>query len=94
MELTKYEINERNFYQKYYSQLEGGKIVVSGVVAEEDPFSGVQFWPTFHVLMPDGTRYVLEVSQDPEGNGPGFLFGLPTGIREQMEVLNSEKAGD
>lgn len=23
-------------------------------------------------------RFELELSQDPEGNGPGFLFGLPT----------------
>lgn len=22
--------------------------------------------------------FVVEISQDPEGNGPGFLFGLPS----------------
>lgn len=59
----------------YYSQLNGAKIVrFMGTLKDE--FGGEGF-PQFEVLMPDGTRTTLEVSQDSEGNGGGFLFGLP-----------------
>jgi hypothetical protein len=36
-------------------------------------------FPAFELLMDDGAHgYIatIEVSQDPEGNGGGFLFGL------------------
>jgi hypothetical protein len=38
---------------------------------------GAEF-PAFTVKTPSGETFVVEVSRDPEGNGPGFLFGLPT----------------
>jgi hypothetical protein len=91
MALSKRDQDTKDFYNKYYSQLAGAVITSAGVVAEDN--YGVEFWPTIHVVMKNGQKLVLEVSQDPEGNGPGFLFGLPTGVREQMEVLNSEKDG-
>lgn len=77
MELNKFEKQEREYYNKYYGQLVGATIESAGVVAE-DEFGSVNFWPTIHIVTPDGQKLVLEVSQDPEGNGPGFLFGLPT----------------
>lgn len=76
MELNKYEQQEREHYNKYYGQLVGATIVSAGVVAEDD-FGSVNFWPTIAVKLANGMDIVLEVSQDPEGNGPGFLFGLP-----------------
>lgn len=50
---------------KYLSHLEGKKIVKVGVTKEDYPF----------FTLDDGSK--IEVSRDEEGNGPGFLFGLP-----------------
>lgn len=38
---------------------------------------GAEF-PAFTVRTPAGDVFTVEVSRDEEGNGPGFLFGLPT----------------
>ena len=54
------------YYAKYYKALEGKKIVKTGITKDGFPFFSLD----------DGTT--IEVSQDEEGNGPGFLFGLPT----------------
>jgi hypothetical protein len=60
--------DERKFYSRYYAALKGGTIVsVDG---------GAEF-PKFTVKTPSGELFEVEVSRDPEGNGPGFLFGLP-----------------
>ena len=59
---------QHTFYQRYYTQLRGHTIVTAGVRDE-----GGQLWPYFE--LDNGTT--IEVSCDPEGNGPGFLFGLP-----------------
>ena len=77
MELNKFEKQEKEYYNKYYGQLVGSTITAANVTAEDD-FGRVIFWPTIHIVTPDGQKLVIEVSQDPEGNGPGFLFGLPT----------------
>lgn len=60
---------QQAFYRKYYATLIGGTIVQTGVTDDG--------WPQLVVKMPTGETYTCEVSQDPEGNGPGFLFGLP-----------------
>lgn len=66
---------ETRWNEGYYSQLNGAKIVrFMGTL--EDEFGGTGF-PQFEILLSDGTQTTLEVSQDPEGNGGGFLFGLP-----------------
>jgi hypothetical protein len=67
---------EKSWAQKYYEGAIGLTIV--GVEIDEDGFPVL--------LCTDKARPAvevrLEVSQDEEGNGPGFLFGLPTpGIR-------------
>jgi len=56
------------FYKRYYAQLEGVTIV--------DVDGGAEF-PRFTVRTKEGEEFVIEVSRDEEGNGPGFLFGLP-----------------
>jgi hypothetical protein len=62
-----------DWMRRYMSALKGGKIVDAGV-GEEDEEG--QSWPWF-LVEKDGRQFRVEVSQDPEGNGPGFLFGLP-----------------
>ena len=73
------------FYQDYYGALLGARI--TKVELTQGEYEG-QYWPTFTVktkatrktaprdAVPAQTLTV-EVSQDEEGNGPGFLFGLP-----------------
>lgn len=64
-----------DFYTKYYSQLDGATInYYAGML--EDELIGKSF-PQFRVTLVDGTQILLEVSSDEEGNGGGFLFGLP-----------------
>jgi hypothetical protein len=63
---------EEKFYTDYYSQLIGGKITGFHLTLGEG-----ELWPTFTVKVGKKT-YTIELSQDEEGNGPGFLFGLPT----------------
>lgn len=78
--------NEARWMEAYLSRLVGGKITAVGAKLEDD-FGYAQVWPTITVeLAPDkqfreGRKLVktvtLELSQDEEGNGPGFAFGLP-----------------
>lgn len=56
-------VNE--YLKKYMKALEGKKIVKTGVNRDGFPF----------FVLEDGTK--CEISRDEEGNGPGFLFGLP-----------------
>lgn len=64
-------MSEKEFYQDYYSQLEGYKIKsFNGMI--EDEFGGRPF-PSF-TLSNGKNMVLLEVSQDEEGNGGGFLF--------------------
>lgn len=60
----------------YYEQLIGYTIVAFEEV--EDSYDGYP-WPKFTLKKGDEVL-TFEVSQDPEGNGPGFLFiGPPDG---------------
>lgn len=64
-----------DFWTRYYSSLNGAKIVrFQGMTNDEDWGDG---FPTFLVQFPDGSKGTIEISQDPEGNGGGFIFGLP-----------------
>ncbi len=62
------------FYKRYYSQLEGAKIISFkgkiGLECSEDSF------PQFSVRLANGKLIKIEISQDEEGNGGGFIFGL------------------
>ena len=77
-QMKKQREKERKFLLSYYGQLKGAIITdVSIRVDEDEPSLG--WWPTLDVRLANGQEYVLEVSQDAEGNGPGMLFGLPGG---------------
>ncbi len=59
-------------FDDYYKQLEGYKIAkYMGV--EPNPFGGEGF-PRFLLTKKGWDDIMIEVSQDPEGNGGGFLF--------------------
>ena len=66
--------------QEYYGVLHLARIIKVEVYEDEHDYGA--FWPRFHVILYDeekgfGEKLVLEISQDEEGNGPGFIFGLP-----------------
>lgn len=78
-----HEERAKAFYDRYYGQLEGATI--NKYLGMRDGF------PVFQVIVDDGGRGYLteiEVSQDPEGNGGGFLFGLPSPDMSDWEKLN------
>ena len=63
------DAREKRFWEKYYKNLIGHTITEAGV--------GKDGFPYFKTKK-GSLEFTCEVSQDPEGNGPGFLFGLPT----------------
>lgn len=62
-----------DFYNKYYSYLEGATILKFNGM-EEFEYGGA--FPSFKVNFKDGTTGNIEISMDEEGNGGGFIFGL------------------
>lgn len=56
---------ENGWMKKYLKGLEGRKIVKTGVDKDGFPFFTLD------------NKAKIQISQDSEGNGPGFLFGLP-----------------
>ena len=68
--------HQQKWCQKYYEQLVGAKIVkVESVI--DDEMGWPEVWTRIHAESATGEQIVLEISRDEEGNGPGFLFGLP-----------------
>ena len=79
---------QKKFLELYLGALQGAIITKVEVRVEDG-----QCWPVLHVLsgphvVPSASpkdrgktmtreMYELEISQDSEGNGPGWLFGLP-----------------
>ena len=63
-----------DFYRRYYKQLEGATITKFQGMVDED---GLDPFPKFYAKAKDGTKLTLEISRDEEGNGGGFIFGLP-----------------
>ena len=65
-----------NYWKKYYGSLKGATIVsFDGMTENEEWGDG---FPTFTIRFANGEVGQIEISQDPEGNGGGFIFGLPT----------------
>ena len=63
-----------DFWTNYYGSLVGATIVsFDGMNTEDDLGDG---FPTFTVKFKNGSVNQIEISQDPEGNGGGFIFGL------------------
>jgi hypothetical protein len=69
------DTTEQRWNAGYYSALNGATIV-GFVGTTTDDFGGRGF-PQFLVKLANGQKAVIEISQDPEGNGGGFIFGLP-----------------
>lgn len=70
---------DAEFYEKYFGTLDGATISNVRMVQEEGDYADHEFWPTFDVTTKDGQKFKdCAISQDEEGNGPGFIFGLPT----------------
>jgi hypothetical protein len=79
-ERDKWEARSREFYKRYYNQLVGSTIIefVGMNLSDEDKRLGMgPEFPCFKVRLKDGTYGLIEVSRDEEGNGGGFIFGLP-----------------
>lgn len=66
-----------DFYSKYYKALEGAQILKFVEMRQDDPEYGGYAFPVFSVKFADGTIGEIEISRDEEGNGGGFVFGLP-----------------
>lgn len=66
---------DAEFLREYLKPLVGGTITSVGV-NEEDDNGFAEAWPKITVKKGAQT-YELEISRDEEGNGPGFVFGLP-----------------
>ena len=64
----------KDFWHKYYGGLEGASILsFNGMNTEDNLGDG---FPSFTVRLANGELITIEISQDPEGNGGGFIFGL------------------
>lgn len=64
---------EVTFVTESLSTLKGATVVE--VAALRDDSNGwPEVWPVLILQTPDGTLLQVEVSRDPEGNGPGHLF--------------------
>jgi len=62
------------FWQDYYGSLEGATILkFNGMNVDEDDYLS---FPSFLVKFKDNSISSIEISQDEEGNGGGFIFGL------------------
>ena len=66
---------EQQFYRKYYGSLEGATITRFIGMDHED--QSIEAFPRFAVTFADKSQGEIEISRDEEGNGGGFIFGLP-----------------
>jgi len=63
------------WYTSYFGQLIGATLVEFRM--EKDEYQAGVWWPVYTVRMPDGHLREIWLSQDEEGNGPGWLDGMP-----------------
>jgi hypothetical protein len=64
---------ERRWLLSYLAPLKGCKVTGVSINADGYPTIDVEKKPRGKPV----ERYTLEVGRDAEGNGPGWLFGLP-----------------
>ncbi len=69
--------DNQKFWQNYYGSLNGATILKFNGFTNDDDDPKSNF-PSFEVKFKDGSISTIEISQDEEGNGGGFIFGLPT----------------
>ena len=79
-----YKHHYSNNIWKYYKQLEGWK-VKKFLGEDQDGF------PQFLFSKPNKKDLLVEVSQDPEGNGRGFLFISENPVPLSTYVTNLKK---
>lgn len=86
-DLRPFEQQEKDFLTRYYRSAIGLTVIdfewreqVNMADEGEPPeIVDLEWYEQFPVLicrMPDGETVKLEISQDQEGNGQGFVFGL------------------
>ena len=76
-QIQKISQQDKDWKLKYYSFLKGARIV-NVEIFEDDLFTGRDAnWPVI-VIEKDNQIFELQLSRDEEGNGPGFIFGLPS----------------
>lgn len=64
---------EAAYITEYLTTLVGCTVVHVQAFTETDAVF-TEVWPVLVLEKPDGTLLQVEVSRDPEGNGPGHLF--------------------
>jgi hypothetical protein len=67
--------NYNKFLTDHYSQLVGATI--DAFRFEQDNFDAYIQWPVFDVTLADGTKTSIYIQADEEGNGAGFISGIP-----------------
>jgi hypothetical protein len=72
-------MTSNDYYTKYYGDLVGSTVL--SFDGMQDDGSGGDGFPSFTVRFKDGETGQIQISQDPEGNGGGFVFGLNTEVR-------------
>jgi len=70
------DAEKKKWWSKYLSPLIEGTIVEVGTKTDHGAIPK-EHWPYIKVQTKNGEAFTLEVSRDPEGNGPRFLLGLP-----------------
>lgn len=66
---------EKTWLERYLKPLVGFTVTEVEARVEDG-----HVWPVIHLVMKDrkgAENIILEISRDEEGNGPGFVFGLP-----------------
>lgn len=71
-------MTSNNYYTKYYGDLVGATILSFDGMQDNDTFG--DGFPSFTVKFKDGEIGQIQISQDAEGNGGGFIFGLNTEV--------------
>lgn len=75
MQTDKYVEREAAFITDYLTTLVDAKVVrIAAVTDDSDDWMLPDVWPVLVFEKPDGTLLQVDVSRDPEGNGPGHLF--------------------
>ena len=67
-------MTSNEFFTKYYGDLVGATILSFDGMEDNADFG--DGFPSFTVKFKDGEIGQIQISQDPEGNGGGFIFGL------------------
>lgn len=65
---------QKMWTSRYYGQLDGATIKELILVVDSE---AREIYPTFAVKLANGEELEIEIRRDEEGNGPGFISGLP-----------------